>query len=52
MYLSCDGEENPHPVTGLEVEISMEERMVVQLIRIKNESFYEILQRKLVDRRK
>ncbi len=52
VYLSCDGEENPHPVTGLEVEICMEERMVVQLIRIKNESFYEVLQRKLVDRRK
>lgn len=52
VYLSCDGEEHPQPVTGMEIEISMEEEHIVQLIRMKNESFYEVLQRKLVDRKK
>lgn len=51
VYLSCDGEEHPEPVTRLEIEICMEDQVVVQLIRMKNESFYEILQRKLVDRK-
>ena len=51
VYLSCDGEENPQPVTRLEIEICMEEQLTVQLIRMKNESFYEVLQRKLVDRK-
>ena len=51
VYLSCDGEEEPLPVTGLDIEITLEKEHRVQLIRMKNESFYEILQRKLVDRK-
>ena len=51
VYLSCDGEEHPQPVTGMKIEISTENERIVQLIRMKNESFYEVLQRKLVDRK-
>lgn len=50
-YLSSDGEEAPAPVTGLDIAIAMEDAFEVQLIRMKNETFYEILQRKLVDRK-
>ena len=49
--LSCDGEDTLPPAPLLEVDIALDDACPVRLIRLKREAFYEVLQRKLVDRK-
>lgn len=51
VYLSIDGEEPPVTVNDQPITIQRAKDRSVKLIRIKSESFYEVLKNKIIDRK-
>ena len=51
VYLSIDGEDHPMPVNGRRIQIRRSEDRKVKLIRIKGDTFYEVLKTKMIDRK-
>ena len=51
VYLSVDGEDHPLPVNRKSIAIRRAKDVMVRLIRIKNDSFYEVLKQKIIDRK-